>query len=50
MVEIIKKIIKKYLQNNRYIDIAEKKSKEAEFYHSELKRLISILSNYEWKE
>lgn len=50
MIETIKKIIKKYLENNRYRDISEKNAKEAEFYHSELKRLISILSNHEWRE
>lgn len=43
-------IIKKYLENRKYRDLAERSSKEAEFYHNELKRLISLLSNDEWKE
>lgn len=27
-----------------------KEKEKSEFYHNELKRLISILSNFEWKE
>jgi len=49
--------INTYLENNskaarmkRLKEMLAKEKEKSEFYHNELKRLISILSNFEWKE